>query len=130
MSTQKTFRLMPISIDCAYAEGVYDPETKSLVLFSKTARDTFHMIPKLDDNGDLQLVGGGKGRPNKKHYREERKFMQTFMEFIIYEKTEVEEMIKALCENADSYDYKQYTDAIPSIVAPTEGPKIELINKD
>lgn len=121
---QKTFRLIPVSIDCPFVEGIFDPESKTMVLFAKTTRDNLHMIPKVDDNGDLQKVV--KGRPNGKTYKEERKFTSDFMEYIFMEKEEIKDFIKSICINSDSYDYAAYVDAVPSLMAGPEQ-KIEMI---
>jgi len=49
---QTTFRLIPISLEAAFSEGIYDPSDKVLVLMSKHVKESVHLIPRLDDNGD------------------------------------------------------------------------------
>ena len=41
---------------------------KTLAVIGKTKKDTFHMIPRLDDNGHPQRLkqGGTEQEPNKK----------------------------------------------------------------
>ena len=107
--SQKTFRMVPISNDAPFVEVIFDPQTRTMVLFSKNTKSTFHMLPKLDDNGDLLKVTG-KARPAgpgqvPKDYREGRHEMKTFMEFYITEKEEMNSLIESICENADSFDY-------------------------
>lgn len=128
--SEKTFRIIPISLDAPYTEVIFDPQTKTMVLFSKVTKTTFHMLPKLDDNGDLQKVTG-KPRPAgpgqlPKDYREGRQQMETFMEFYITEKEEMNSMIELICDNADTFDYKKYTEASPILVEAPER-KIELV---
>ncbi len=123
----KTFRIIPVSKDAPYSEIIFDPQTKTMVLFSLTKKTTFHMLPKLDDNGDLAKASGK--RPDGKTYREVRSQMETFMEFYITEKEEMNSMIEFLCDNADTFDYKKYTEASPIIEGAPEGPKIELLSK-
>lgn len=129
--SEKTFRLMPISMDAAFTEAIFDPGSKTLVLFSKISKTTFHMLPKLDDNGDLLRVTG-KPRPSApgqtpKDYREARNSMDTFMEFYITEPTEINSLIESICDNADIFDYKKYTEASAVIASAPEEKKIQLI---
>lgn len=124
--SQKTFRMIPISNDSPFAEVIFDPQTKTMVLFSKVTKTTFHMLPKLDDNGDLAMVTG-KARPDGKKYRESRNSMETFTEFYITEKEEMNSIIELLCDNASNFDYKKYTEASPILEGAPEGPKIELL---
>lgn len=129
--SQKTFRMIPVSLDAPYSEVIFDPETKTMVLFSKVTKTTFHMLPKLDDNGDLLKVTG-KPRPaapgqTPRDYREGRNQMETFMEFYITEKEEMNSIIELLCDNASDFDYKKYTEASSILEGAPEGPKIELL---
>jgi hypothetical protein len=48
----ETFKLLPLSLDCPYIEGIYDPGAKVLVMISRVSMSKLHMLPKLDDNGD------------------------------------------------------------------------------
>lgn len=119
----KTFRLIPVTNDCPFSEGVYDPDSKVLVLMSRIRKESFHMMPKLDDNGDIMKTK--TGRLNGKQYKEERKTLETFSEYYISEKEEIIEMLGELATNSDKYDYKQYM-VDKSIIVP-EKKKIELI---
>jgi hypothetical protein len=120
---QKSFRLIPVSNDCPYSEGIYDPDSKVLVLMSVIRKETFHMVPRLDDNGDMAPVKGAP-RKNGKPYKEERKTLETFTEYYIQEKAEIEEAIKELAVNAATYDYDQYL--IDKKVIVPEKPKVLL----
>jgi hypothetical protein len=120
----KTFRLMPIQINCPYVEGIYDTEGKVLVLISKIKKQTFHMLGKLDEQGDTLKLK--RPRANGKPFPEERKIVDTFQEYYITEKTEIEEMVKGLAKNADSFDYKQY---LEKDIMMVEKPKIEIVQK-
>lgn len=118
----KTFRLMPIESNCPYVEGIYDTEGKVLVLISKIKKQSLHMLGKLDEQGDPVKLK--RPRANGKPFAEERKAMDTFQEYYITEKNEIEEMVKRLAVNADTFDYAKYFEASiptperPSIIIP------------
>jgi hypothetical protein len=119
---QPTFRLIPVTNDCPYSEGLYDPETKVLVLMSVIKKEQFHMTPKLDDNGDL--LRPKIARSSGKNYKEERKVLETFIEYYIPEKTEIQELIDELAVNAHFFNYKKYLDGKPTVISEVEGSKI------
>jgi hypothetical protein len=116
----KTFKLIPTEINCPYNECIFDPEAKVLALIGKEKKQSMHMLPKLNEFGDLQTLKIGK-RPNGKDYAEERKTIDTFYEYYIEDINEVEDFIRAFCINADSFDYKKY---LESVSTKTDGPTI------
>ena len=121
---QKSFRLMPVSKDCPYTEGLYDPNGKVLVLISVLKKESFHMVQRLDDDGNpIPTVKGGKVA------KQERKLLETFTEYYITEKVEIEEAIKDHAVNADTFDFASHLNASP-LIAEVEKPKIELLSKD
>ena len=82
------------------------------------------MLVKLDEQGDAQKLK--RARANGKPFPEERKIIDTFQEYYITEKTEIEEMIKRLADNASSFDYKTY---LEKDIMAVEKPKIEIVQK-
>lgn len=114
---KKSFRLIPTTNDSPYSEGIYDIESKILVLMSSKVKEAFHMVPKLDDNGDM--VKASKARPNGKLYREERRNLSTFTEYYIMEKDEIIDIIKRLADNAETFNYTKYLDNV-DIIVPDE----------
>ena len=50
---KETFRMMPITEDCPYAEVIYNPAVATLVVISKIKKQNFQFLPKLDGNGDI-----------------------------------------------------------------------------
>ena len=58
--SMKSFKLLPISNDCPYVECLFSPSERILVVISKFMKSSYHMVPKLDDNGDQVPV---KGKP-------------------------------------------------------------------
>ena len=51
---RKTFKLMPITPDAIYNEGIFDPDSKVLALIGKEKKQSLHMLAKLNDLGDPQ----------------------------------------------------------------------------
>jgi len=119
----KTFRLMPISNDCPYSEGIYDPQSKVLVIMSKTTKESFHLLPKLDDNGDP--IASKVKRPSGVPYREERKAIETFQEYYVPEKAEIINIVEMFAVNADTYDFKKFLEDSKIIKVPEK--KIEIL---
>ena len=65
----KTFKMIPVSTECPYIEAIFDPSSKILAVISKEKKPTYHMVPKLDDNGDQIPMKVGK-RANGKNNKE------------------------------------------------------------
>lgn len=103
----KTFKLLPVTLECPYAEAIYDCHSGVFALIGKDKKQTFHMLPKLTDTGDVQQMKIGK-RDNGKPHAEERKLVESFYEYYIEVQSEIEDFINMFCINADSFDYKQY----------------------
>lgn len=119
----KSFRLMPIQENCTFIEGLYDPAQKVLVMISKQKKESFHMLAKLNENGDAQKLKAP--RTNGKPFPEERKTIDTYQEYYISEKKEIENIIEMFAVNADTFLYKDFLEK--DITIP-EQPKIHLIN--
>lgn len=118
-----SFSLMPVDQRCPYVECLYNPMAKTLAVIGKTKKDTFHMIPKLDDEGrPMKAKQGTQEEPFKK----QRVTQESYTEYYITNDAEVENFIKMFAINADSYDYMQYinkpTMSDPSTLA--EGPSL------
>jgi len=105
----KSFKAIPLNADCPFMEAIFDPSSKILAVISKHSKQSYHMLPKLDDNGDPQKLKMGK-RENGKDFREERRLIETYAEYYISERSEIETFLNGFCLNADSYDYIEYLD--------------------
>lgn len=103
----KTFKLLPISPECPYNECIFDVTGKVLAIIGKEKKESFHMLPKLSDEGDVLHLKIGK-RPNGKDYREERKMLTTFYEYYVEKEEEVKDFVKMFAINSDSFDFLQY----------------------
>lgn len=106
----KTFRLIPLDSNCPYNECIYDPQSKILVIISKNFKETYHMIPTLDDNGDE--VPAKKPRANGKPIKEERRLIETYQEYYIILNEEIYSFLDNVCVNKN-YDFKQFVEAPP-----------------
>ena len=65
------------------------------------------MLPKLDDTGQPQRLK----TPNQqtgKTFKEERRLVDTFSEFYLSDKDDIDLFIGMFAVNSDSFDYKQY----------------------
>jgi len=112
----KTFKLIPITKECPYNEVIFDINTKVLAIISKESKESFHMLPKLTDTGDVMRLKLGK-KENGKDYAEERKALVTFYEYYIETKDEIISFVNSIAENAESFDFQQYID----LEVPKEG---------
>jgi len=107
----KTFKLMPITEDCPYMEVIYDPAVEMLVAMSKTMKENFEMLPRLDDDGEW--IHCKKPKKNGKPMKEQRLLVHVPQEFYMVERSEQESFIEKFAVNADDFDYKKFLDMKP-----------------
>lgn len=103
----KSFSMVPVSNDSPYVEAMFDPSSGILAVISKTTKSSFHMLPRLDDNGQPQRLK----TPNKqtgKTVKEQRVTMDTFSEYYISDKEDIKTFIELFAINASSFDYKSF----------------------
>ena len=103
---KQTFRMIPIADSCPYVECIFDPETKVFVIISKQSKQSLHMLPKLDDNGDPMQIK--TPRPIGRTFREERHKIEVFQEFYVEDKVAVKDLIHLFAVNASTFDYAQF----------------------
>ena len=103
----KSFKLMPISNNCPFVECLFSPSEKIMVIITRTMKQSYHMVPKLDDNGD-EIPVKGKPRPNGKTIREERRAMDTCSEHYIVTEEEIREMIEMFAVNPDAFNLDEF----------------------
>lgn len=94
---RQTFRMLPMTIECPFNEVLYDPNTKVLAVISKDKKDKPQMLPKLTDKGQVIPVKTSEGQ----HYIEERRIMETYYEYYIDNKTDIEKFIHLFAVNID-----------------------------
>ena len=107
-SMQRSFKMIPANKDCPYVECIYSMKDGFLAVITKNMKQSYHMVPRLDDNGDPIPMKGGKVRSNNKDYKEERRMVDTFSEFYIMTPEEIEGFIKLYAINAEGFDYDQF----------------------
>ena len=90
-------------------EVIYDPSMEMLAVLSKTMKENYEMLPKLDDDGEI--IHSKKSRASGKKFKEERRLVKVPQEYYLIERAEQEEFIKEFAVNADTYNWKQYLDA-------------------
>ena len=104
----QTFRLIPIATECPYVECIFDPATKVFVIISKITKQSLHMLPKMDENGDP--VACKVKRPNGRNFKEERNKIEVFQEYYVEDKIAIEDLINLFAINAATFDYKAFTE--------------------
>ena len=114
---EKTFNLVPTTLNCPYVECLFDPQSKILAVITKTMKGTYHMVPKVDDNGDPQRLKIGK-REGGKTIKEQRVMVDTFSEFYISDEKEIKDFMKTFTTNYSDFKFTEY------FKKKTEEPKI------
>jgi len=117
-NNKPSFKMIPVTPDSPYNEAIFDLDNKVLALISKEKKQSMHMVPKLDDFGDLKAMKIGR-RSNGKDYQEERKTLETYYEYYLDNPDDIKQVINMLALNADSFDYSQYL-TVPTLVAPPQ----------
>tara|TARA_Y100000593_G_C4298310_1_gene331905 strand:+ start:1748 stop:2209 length:462 start_codon:yes stop_codon:yes gene_type:complete len=122
----KSFKLIPISNDCPFVECLFSPREKMMVVIGKYMKQSYHMIPKLDDNGD-QILVKGKPRENGKKVKEERRLVDTCSEHYILTEAEIRNIILMFAVNPDAFDLDEFFLSDSDVVGGTaEKPIIQM----
>jgi hypothetical protein len=74
-----------------------------LAIISKDKKESLHMLPKLNDQGDVQYLKIGK-KENGKNFAEERKLLETFYEYYIEDANEIEKFVSMFAVNAADFN--------------------------
>jgi hypothetical protein len=105
----KSFSLMPVNEDCPYVEAMFDPSSGIIAVITKIRKQSFHMMPRLGDDGEPQRLKAPNKETGKVH-KEQRMAIETFSEFYIIDKEEIKNFISLFAINAASFDYDQFLD--------------------
>jgi hypothetical protein len=105
----KTFKLIPTSSECPFLEGIYDRDSKVMALIGKDKKESMHLFPKLDENGDVKKLKMGR-RQDGKDYAEERKTIESYYEYYVEEPSEIKAMVTYLAANSYDFDFQSYLD--------------------
>ena len=105
----KSFTLIPVSMDSPYTEAMFDPASGILAVISKVMKQSYHMVPKLNDDGEpIRLKS-----PNQqtgKTVKEERRLVDTFSEFYLTDKSDIDTFIHMFAVNVETFDYSKFTE--------------------
>lgn len=100
-----TFKMIPASLDCPYNEVIFDPEEKILAIVSKEKKDSYHMLPKLNEFGDPVEAKSGKRPQGRLPYAEQRVALETYYEYFIRNKKDITDFIEMFSSNHGTFDY-------------------------
>lgn len=103
----KSFTLIPVSNDSPYVEAMFDPTSGILAVISKVIKQSYHMVPKLDDEGQPMRLK----KPNMqtgKTVKEERRLVDTFSEFYLSDRSDIETFIHMFAINADNFNVEEF----------------------
>jgi len=106
--------LISISKDCPYNEAIYDPDQKILAVISKEKKESFQLVPKFTDKGDVLYLKGN--RENGKNYAEERRAIESWYEYYLDNPADIMNFINLFAENRNTFDYNNYLE--PTVVEP------------
>jgi len=102
----KSFSLIPVSLTSPYVEAMFDPSSGILAIITKDKKQSFHMMPRLDDFGNPQQVKFP--REDGKTVKEQRVSVETFNEFYLSEKSDIEAFIKLFAVNEKDFGYQDF----------------------
>ena len=96
-----SFSLIPLSADCNYAEMIFDPIAKQLILFSKHIKESLHTIGVKDENGNYKT--------NKKNAVVTKEIkLQTYQEYYIADESDVRTIIELYAVNSDTFELEEF----------------------
>ena len=103
----KSFTLIPVSLDSPYTEAMFDPASGILAVISKVMKQSYHMVPKLDDDGQPMRLKTPNQQTGKTH-KEERRLVDTFSEFYLSDRADIETFIHMFAINADNFSIEEF----------------------
>ena len=118
---KETFKMIPINLDSPFVECIYDANANVLAIVGKTIKQSFHMLRKVDDNGDIipRKIRTEGANP----FKEERKLIETFQEYYVTDTEDIKEIVKMFASNSDTFDFSKYLrqglEAVPQSEVPT-----------
>lgn len=117
---EKTFGMMPLSTDCPFNEAIYMPKLGALAVLSKSNRDTFTMLERLDENGEvMQTVVKDKEKGGARQIvKQQRVQVSTPWEYFIHEKDEIRDFIKTHAINSDTFEFAKYMTELEVVEKP------------
>jgi hypothetical protein len=117
-----TFKLIPITKDCPYVECIFNPQAKALAVIGAIIKDTFHMVPRLDDNGEPQKRKGPGSDKNPE--KQQRVTLSTFQEYYVHGEEEITNFLEKFAVNEKEYEYKDFMN-MPTMDDPNKAGILE-----
>lgn len=114
---EKTFGLLPMNDSCPFNEAIYMPKLDALAILSKTTRDTFTMLERLDENGEIMstVVKDKQKGGMKEVIKQQRMQVATPWEYFIHEKDEIRKFIKTFAINASDFEYEKFMTKLETV---------------
>lgn len=97
---RRTFRMLPTTESCPFNEAIFDPNTGVLAIISRDQKEKPQMLPKLSDKGQLIPLKGSSDA-SQPRYMEERRIMDTYYEYYIDSKEDIEQFIQMFALNPE-----------------------------
>tara|TARA_B100000780_G_C21071805_1_gene431317 strand:+ start:610 stop:1026 length:417 start_codon:yes stop_codon:yes gene_type:complete len=103
----KSFTLIPVSSDSPYVEAMFDPSSSILAVISKVMKQSYHMVPKLDDEGQPMRLKNPNQQTGKT-VKEERRLVDTFSEFYLSDKQDILSFIAMFAVNSEHFSVEEF----------------------
>jgi len=103
----KSFTLIPVSNDSPYVEAMFDPSSSILAVISKVMKQSYHMVPKLDEPGQPQKLKAPNPQTGKT-VKEERRLVDTFSEFYLNDRKDIDTFIHMFAVNAEDFSVEEF----------------------
>lgn len=103
---QKTFRLLPISIECPYNEMIFDTENKVLIVISKIKKKDLEVVPKTNTSFSLSNVFNNNHLYNTQN---QEVISENYYQYFIEDLEDMQKIIRYFCG-------KYYNDEIEKII--------------
>lgn len=97
---RKSFRMLPVSEDSPFNEVIYDPNTGVLAVISRDKKDKPQMLPKLTEKGQV-IPLKPVANDTQQRYVEERRILETYYEYYLDDKQDIQNFINMFAVNAD-----------------------------
>ena len=92
----KTFKLIPISINCPFNEVIYDPASKVMCIVGKEKYQKLVNVPKMNSDGSYVL-----NKKNTEGYAIERRMVDALYEYEIHNAADILAFVKLASINPE-----------------------------
>jgi hypothetical protein len=96
---------IPLVLDCPFVEIIFDPTKQILGVVSKSKKESFHWVPRVDADG-LPVPNKNKNLQAQQPFQQQRVQLETYHEYYIRNHEAIIEFIEThMCNN---FDYKKF----------------------